>query len=89
VSAMGETEPNERCAVGLSRTGADALGRPLPVIRLSASKRDRELIAQMKANCVAFAQAIARESRIVSAGRCNVGAAPFSRGRHLRHGSRR
>jgi hypothetical protein len=49
----------------------------------------RELIAQMKANCVAFAQAIERESRIVSAGRCNVGAAPFSRGRHLRHGSRR
>jgi choline dehydrogenase-like flavoprotein len=61
VSAMSETEPNERCAVGLSRTGADALGRLLPVIRLSASKRDRELIAQMKTNCVAFAQAIARE----------------------------
>jgi hypothetical protein len=61
VSAMSETEPSERSAVGLSHTGADALGRPLPVIRLSASKRDRELIAQMKANCVAFAQAIERE----------------------------
>lgn len=60
VNAMSETEPNAGSRVSLSRAHFDALERPLPIIRLSTTNRDRQRITRMKAACVAIAEAVAR-----------------------------
>jgi choline dehydrogenase-like flavoprotein len=62
ISSFGESAPHPDRYVDLAPRAKDALGRPIPRIHLARSDAERRMVKDMKAACIAVADALARNS---------------------------
>lgn len=58
VSALGTMLPSRERTVRFDREDRDALGRPVPVLRLAPTDNDRAIGEEMKATCLAICEAL-------------------------------
>ncbi|MFO0646455.1 MAG: NAD(P)-binding protein [Polyangiales bacterium] len=65
VSAFGSMLPSQDRTVRFDREDRDALGRPVPVLTLASTDNDRALGEEMKATCLAVAEALGGPSALV------------------------